>query len=310
MEIIKIIKDSPNEYYYTVPEGFCGTVSRFLKQYHSYSERLLTLLKRNGKLLRNGESIWFVEQCEGGDEIVVKLPFEDSDYEGVDMALDVIAEDNDVIIINKPAGIVVHPTSSYQEATLAHIIQNHWSQTGFVGKIRFVNRIDMFTSGIVVGAKNKFAHHYIQSQFKSRTTMKIYYAIVAGKPPEVSGEIDAPIDRERPDSIVRTVVEGAKESKTFYEVLGSSNDHTLLKLRLESGRTHQIRVHLKHIGCPIIEDDLYNPGTGTYIGRLALHSAFVGFDHPRSESPVSYIAPLPDDFVNALIRLGIEVPVL
>ena len=284
---------------YIVDEHYEGTIYDYLRNNHEYSSRLISSIIRDGSLLLNGVEVKFKSLCQGFDEILVQFPMEYPDCESVDIELDIIHEDADIIVLNKQPGIVVHPTKSHQKDTLANAIYYHWEEKRHIGKIRFVTRIDMDTSGIVIGAKNKYAHHFIQKNFSSYGS-KIYYAIVQGRPDNDEGIIDAPIGREEYMSMKRVVREDAKQSVTEYRIVEHYGEYSLLKLKLLTGRTHQIRVHLDYIGCPIISDSLYNTSLNELINRQALHAGEVDFIHPRSKQKVNFVAAFPHDFYNAL----------
>lgn len=298
-------KTHPNEfnYSYTVPFGFEGTVEVYLKKYHDYSSRVITAIKKEGKLTLNGADVYFKAPARSGDRIEIIMGGAYPDCEPENLPLDILYEDDELIVLNKAAHMVVHPTKSHQNDTLANAIYYHWQNIGFVGKLHFVNRIDMDTSGVVVAAKNKYAHHFIQQQSLSGSIEKNYLAIVSGAPEPPEGIIDAPIGREEENSIFRIVRPDGEPSRTRYATLERFGSHSLLGLTLETGRTHQIRVHLKYLGTPIIGDSLYYPEPNDLMQRCALHAAHMSFVHPRSGDIVSFDAPLPEDFALALQKL-------
>ncbi len=295
------MKKATKAYYeYVVRDGYEGSIESYLKDNFNYSGRVITRNKKEGYLRLNGKDVYFKEICKGGDIISLCFAGEYPDCDAVDIPIDIIHEDEDVIIINKSPNTVVHPTKSHQQDTLANAIYFHWQKMKHTGKVRFVNRLDMDTSGIVVGAKNKYVHHYIQAQSMENITEKYYYAIVKGVVKNDSGLIDAPIIREEEFGLIRIVREDGDPSQTVYEVVERFKEHTLLKLKLLTGRTHQIRVHLKHIGYPIIGDFLYFPEENPYMSRQALHAASFSFIHPRTGERVTYNAPMPEDMKNAM----------
>ncbi len=291
-------------YEYTVPSFYEGTVCDFLKSRYNYSSRVINAVKQDGKLLVNGEYAYFITKIREGDKICIILPKEKNALDESDLPLDIIYEDADILIINKQANVVVHPTKSHAENTIANAVAKHWRINGYSAKPRFVNRIDMDTTGIVVCAKNKYAHHVIQTDFISGKSVKKYIAITAGIPSENKGIIDVNIARTEPFSIKREVTECGDRAITHYEVLKRYKDYALISLRLMTGRTHQIRVHLSHIGCPIAGDSLY--GTDTLIKRQALHAQYISFTHPRSGRKAEFSAPLPSDMLQALKMLEEE----
>lgn len=271
-------------YSYDAPFTEELTLSTFLIRGYGYSSRLLTRIKTQGKVLINGRDCWLSSKVAYGDLVEVFLPEENLDMLPVEMPLDIIYEDEEVLVINKDAGTVTHPTKRHQEDTLGNYaaawLKAHHRPT----KIRFINRLDMDTSGVVVIAKNKYVHHYVQSGFAG-TAQKEYLAFVHGVPKKREGSIDFPIKRISPDSIERIVASDGKPCLTHYRVIETYEDMaSLLRLRLETGRTHQIRVHLKYFGYPIIGDPMYgNPDLPSYgMTRQALHAAELILFLPKS----------------------------
>ncbi len=288
-------------YTYTVPDGYGGTVSDFLKGAYGYSARIITQVKKEGALLLNGEDALFIAPCRAGDVITLIFPKEESGLEASDVPLNILFEDADVLVLDKPPGVVVHPTKSHGAHTLANGVVRHWQAHGFSAKPRFVNRIDMDTSGLVLCAKNKYVHHAVQSQFLAGGGLKRYTALVCGAPPSDKGAVEAPILRKEPFALMRVVNEAGDRALTEYDVLERFSGYTLLSLVLHTGRTHQIRVHMKHIGCPVAGDSLY--GDDTLMDRQALHAAYLSFTHPRTRDTVEFSSPLPADMADAVAKL-------
>ena len=206
-----------------------------------------------------------------------------------------------MLILNKPPNIVVHPTKSHQTNTLSNGIANYFLQNNIFKKIRFVNRLDMDTTGILIVAKNSFAHQQMAIQFEENTVVKKYLTIVKGKVEIEEAIINEPIGREEDKSIKKVVHPQGQESITKYKVLETYTEATLLEVQIFTGRSHQIRVHLEHIGHPIIGDILYNEES-PYINRQALHSSYLKAKHPRSKEDIQFYAPLPED-MNSLIKI-------
>lgn len=220
------------------------------------------------------------------------------------IALDVLHEDDDLIVINKPAGLVVHPGSGNREHTLVNALLAHCTNlSGIGGKERpgIVHRLDKETSGCIVVAKNDTAHRALASQFASRTVEKVYLALVYGTLRNRRGVIDAAIARHKIKRQKMSVArDTGREARTDYRVLETANGISIVECTLHSGRTHQIRVHMHHIGHSVLGDKLYgSAGRGAY-ARQMLHAWRLGFVHPRSNQRVSFEAPLPADFAAAM----------
>jgi 23S rRNA pseudouridine1911/1915/1917 synthase len=215
--------------------------------------------------------------------------------------LDIVFEDNDLLILNKPPNIVVHPTKSHQTNTLSNGIANYFLQNNINKKIRFVNRLDMDTTGILIVAKNSFAHQQMAIQFEDNTVIKRYLTVVSGNVKSNEDIIDEPIGREDENSIKKVVSSSGQKALTKYNVIELYKNATLLEVQIFTGRSHQIRVHLEHIGHPIIGDVLYNEES-PLIKRQALHSNYLKALHPRTKEEIEFYAPLPNDISN-LIRL-------
>ncbi len=246
----------------------------------------------------------------GGDKIeLTEPPLEKIETLPEAIPLEILFEDDDLIIINKPAGLVVHPGAGHREHTLVNALLNHCAAlSGIGGKERpgIVHRLDKETSGCLVVAKNDLTHRDLSKQFAARTVEKIYLALVAGKLPKTAGVIEEkigrhPVHRKRMSA---TTLRG-RAAKTEYRVVRSSDRASLVECRLYSGRTHQIRVHLHHLGHPVLGDKVYAPRLTKDFPRQMLHAWKLGFRHPRTEEWKSFEAPLPDDFA-AATKLTIE----
>jgi 23S rRNA pseudouridine1911/1915/1917 synthase len=218
--------------------------------------------------------------------------------------LEILFEDDDLIVVNKPPGLVVHPGAGHREHTLVNALLNHCATlSGIGGKERpgIVHRLDKETSGCLVVAKNDVAHRELSKQFAARTVEKIYLALVAGKLAKTTGAIEErigrhPVHRQRMSA---TALRG-RPARTEYRVVRSSDRGTLVECRLHSGRTHQIRVHLHYLGHPVLGDKLYTPRLAKDFPRQMLHAWKLGFRHPRTEEWKSFEAPLPNDFATAM----------
>lgn len=281
------------------------TVKEILKRRMGLSTRLRRKLKTQGQVWLNGKPVRQYEKAKPGDKLVVTMPAEISHFTPEKMDLDIIYEDQDILLINKKPGIVVHPTKGHPFGTLANGIMDHMLRKGQSYKIRFVNRLDMNTSGLVLIGKNSHSQDAITKQADKGQVKKIYKALVKGIILQDEGTIDLPIGRPEEDNIKRTVMVDGYPSVTHYEVVErfektvadgtETQDFTMVKVHLETGRTHQIRVHFNHIGHPVAGDDLYDESMEGLMERQALHAEELQFSHPASGKLVNFKAPLPED---------------
>ena len=280
------------------------------KRLPGFSRSRLQQLIRDGFVRRNNSTSRPRQIVRGGDKIeLTEPPLEKIETLPEAIPLEILFEDDDLIVVNKPPGLVVHPGAGHREHTLVNALLNHCATlSGIGGKERpgIVHRLDKETSGCLVVAKNDATHWDLSKQFAARTVEKIYLAGVAGKLPKAAGVIEGkigrhPVHRKRMSA---TALRG-RAAKTEYRVVRSSNWASLIECRLHTGRTHQIRVHLHHLGHPVLGDKVYAPRLAKDFPRQMLHAWKLGFRHPRTEEWKSFEAPLPDDFV-AAIKLTIE----
>lgn len=222
-----------------------------------------------------------------------------------DIPLDIVYEDDDVLVVNKPQGMVVHPAPGHPDGTLVNGLMYHTTLSPINGVLRpgIVHRIDKDTSGLLMVAKTALAHQGLAAQLKDKTTTREYLAIVHGNIKEDTGTIDAPLGRDPKDRKKHAVVAGGRHAVTHFAVVERFGTYTLVRCRLETGRTHQIRVHMAYIKHPVAGDPLYGPkhtlpGNGQY-----LHAATLGFTHPVTGKRLEFAAPLPDYFEAMLVRL-------
>lgn len=288
-------------------------VKEILQRRLSFSSRLRRKLKITGGIFINGAPVWLNARAKAGDVLTVDFPEEESYFEPQDLPVGIAYEDDDLLIADKPAGMVVHPTKNFQDGTLANALAWHIKQSGRSWKVRFVNRLDMNTSGLVIAAKNAHAQDFLNHEMDKGRVKKIYIALAHGilGVPGYCGTVDAPIDKDPSHVARRHVTPDGYPSVTHYRVLqtfapreGAPDGFSLLALRLGTGRTHQIRVHMTHIGHPLVGDDLYDAvcgyGETPWMPRQALHAAHLEFQHPVSGEPVIADAPLPDDIAAVL----------
>ena len=297
------------KYEHTVTTEETGlTINQILKRNYKFSSRFKTKMKYQSLVDLNGTPAPGYLRPEVGDVIGVRLPEETSDFEPEDIPLDIIYEDEDLILINKQPGIIVHPTKGHPEHTIANGVMKYMADTDQSFKVRFANRIDMDTSGIIIVAKNANSQNELSSQMRAGTIVKKYKALVEGIIEEDAFSIELPVGRPSPESIQRAVMdEGGKSAHSEILVLErfrseKYGDHTLVEVRIKTGRTHQIRVHMSHIGHPIAGDSLYG-GRTDLIDRQALHAYHIEFSHPMSGERVSFDAPLPEDIAEIIEKL-------
>ena len=261
-------------------------------------------------MTRNGRPGKKNDRLEPGDVVTVEIPEpKEVDIAPTEMQLDIVYEDDDVVVINKPKGLVVHPAAGHQDDTLVngllHAMQGQLS--GINGELRpgIVHRIDKDTSGLLAVAKNDYAHVMLASQLKDHTMARTYEAVVCGSFREDSGTVDAPIGRHPTDRKKMCVTQrNSKEAVTHWEVVARYRGYTHIRCRLETGRTHQIRVHMAHIGHPILGDTVYGhkkPELGQ--DSQCLHAGTLCFAHPRDGRPIMVFAPLPEYFEKVLKKL-------
>lgn len=263
---------------------------------------------RDGFIAVNGSVPRARDIVRPGDRIILVEPaIQPIDLLPEEIALSVLYEDADLIVLNKRAGISVHPGAGRNRGTLVNALLAHCKNlSGIGGKERpgIVHRLDKETSGCVVVAKNDFAHLELSRQFAARTVDKIYLALVAGKLRNKSGTIVAAIARDRVHRKKMTIARsGGREAKTDFKAVRSGRDASLLECRLHSGRTHQIRVHLKHLGHPILGDCLYGGRRSRGFPRQMLHAWKLVFDHPRTKTRMHFEAQVPQDFEHAMSDL-------
>ena len=279
-------------------------IKEFLLNELKFSVRSISKMKREKLITVNGEYRKPSLKIKKGEIMEIKFNEDSSEFKPQNLHIKKLYEDFDLIVVDKPPFMVVHPTKSHFENTLANHMMWNMQDSGEVYKIRFVNRLDMNTSGLVVVAKSAYSHHIMSQDMSENKVKKEYIAIVDGIVEKDSGTIDAPIIRPSMDSITREVDENGQRSITHYEVLERLNNATVLKLVLETGRTHQIRVHLKHIGHGIIGDELYGSVDEELINRQALHAYRLTFKQPRMRGEICVTSNLPEDMKKLIEKLG------
>ena len=275
----------------------------FLRDHYGISSRLLSKMKKSRQIRMNGQYAPYHTQVYRGDEIEMNFEEQPNAYPPVPMDLEIAYEDLDLLLLNKKPGVVTHPTRGYHEDTLTNGVVDYFQQIGLNMKIRFVNRLDMNTSGLLIVAKNPFAHFDLMKQMQENLVVKHYLTWVHGVVERDHGVIEGPIFNPEGSEGRRIVDARGQESKTGYKVLERKKERTLLKVRLYTGRTHQIRVHLSSLGHPIIGDTLYCDPKNQDIEeknfpRQALHAYELEFFQPRYRTKLQVKASMPKDMKN------------
>jgi 23S rRNA pseudouridine1911/1915/1917 synthase len=280
-------------------------------QFPDLSRARLQALIRDKLVLVDGEVVTKTGyKLESGRDVQITVPpVASTDLIPEDIPLDIIFENDDMLVVNKPAGMVVHPAAGHETGTLVHAALAHAPEMeGIGGEHRpgVVHRLDKDTSGLIVLAKNDRAHQWLQKQFKERKVKKIYLALVDGQPPTPSGRVDAPIGRDSSKRKQMAVVSASRGRQSVSEYFTEKRfeEHTLLKVHIHTGRTHQIRVHMGFLGCPVVGDSLYGHRHKTLpVKRQFLHAAHLEICLPGEDTLSVFDAPLPEDLQKVLDTL-------
>ena len=290
-----------------VEEGMTGRIDKQLgHHFNQYSRSQIQKWIGDGNVKVNGHPVKPKYKLAVGDEVTIEPEKPQKiDLEPENIPLDIVYEDDDVVVVNKPQGMVVHPAPGHPNHTLVNALLHHCPLSTINGEFRpgIVHRIDKDTSGLLMVAKNDMAHRFLAAQLKAKTNKREYVALVHGVIKDDQGTIDAPIGRSRKDRKKQAIVSDGRHAVTHFKVLKRYRHYTLVSCRLETGRTHQIRVHMKSIGHPLAGDPLYGPrktlpGAGQY-----LHARLLGFKHPRTGKEMVFTTPLPDYFQKMLDKL-------
>lgn len=313
---------------YTVEAESSGkTIKYILREKLMFSQNLIRKLKRQNGIFCNKKPVFVNAIVKENDIVEANINFEEKS-EGVipeDIPIDIIYEDEVLIALNKPAGIIVHPTRNHLNGTLGNALSYHFHKKGISSKIRPVMRLDRDTSGIIIFAKNSFAQDFMTKQMRDNLFYREYIGIVHGLVDKPNGTIDLPIARKSCSTIERCILPSGYPSITHYKVIEHLKNATFLRFILETGRTHQIRVHCQALGHPIYGDTLYNNAPtilenqaifpqnqstitskdstakdSVLINRQALHSSKVVFIHPINKKPLELAAPMPYDIENLM----------
>jgi 23S rRNA pseudouridine1911/1915/1917 synthase len=269
------------------------TLKQILLNDMGISLRLLYSLKKDKQIFVNKKFYKMHEIVNIGDIIEINLPDEANEYDAEYMDIKLLYEDADLMVVEKEPFVVVHPTKGHQSGTLANGLIKLFKDKSINSKIRFVNRLDRDTSGILIVAKNSYCHSILTKDDAMHEMEKKYYAVVGGHLEKESGVIDLPIDKSE-DGIRRMVSEKGQRAVTRYKVIDKLKQATLIEISLETGRTHQIRVHFSHIGHPLVGDELYG-GDMSLLNRQALHCFELGFYSPRKSEIIYIKSELPHD---------------
>ncbi len=272
-----------------------------LKEQFLLSDRLITKLKKANKIYLNDLPTYTKKSVTVGDKVSVLIDFEEdnSNIVASNIPLDIIYEDDYLLVINKPANIAIHPSILHFDNSLSNGVKFYFDKLGLKKKIRIVNRLDRNTSGIVVFAKNEYIQECLIKQMKTKELKKEYLAIAKGILESKSDTLNFPIARKEGSIIERTVSSDGDSAITHYDIVKEFNNLSLVHIVLETGRTHQIRVHFSYIGHPILGDTLYG-SPSELINRQALHSYKLTFIHPVTKKVLSLEAPLPNDIKNII----------
>lgn len=278
-------------YEFTVPSTDDGIMMKsFLRRKCGLSSRSMTVIRYGGgSITRDDRELYARDILHDGDKIIVRLPREECEITPIEGDLDILYEDDHLLIVNKPAAMPVHPTKRHQLDTLANIVSYYQQKRGEGYTFRALNRLDKDTTGIVVLAKDRIAYNLVFGKIS-----KTYIAVCEGNIAQ-GGTIDKPIGSADDSKIKRCVRDDGAVAVTHYEPILRDNGHTLCRIRLETGRTHQIRCHMSFIGHPLAGDSLYG-GSTELIQRQALHCQSITFCHPLTEEIIEIETPIPDEF--------------
>lgn len=288
---------------YTIKDSESGLrIEQFLRGNGYSHQNLVELKKMKESVLQNGIWVHLNDTLQAGDILTIHIQENESSEKipPVEHPLDIVYEDEDILVVNKPAGMPIHPSQNNYYNSLANALAWYYQQQGVDFIFRCTNRLDRDTSGLTVIAKHMVSSNILSAAVRRHDIHREYLAIVRGSVTPEAGTIDAPLSRKEGSIIERTVdFEKGERAVTHYKVVDTKNGHSLVSLHLETGRTHQIRIHMKYIGFPLVGDYLYNPDM-EYISRQALHSHRLKFVHPITGKSMEFTAPLPEDMKKIL----------
>jgi RluA family pseudouridine synthase len=281
------------------------TVQEILTGPLRVSRRMIQRLTRSDGIRLNRHTTHLQRKVRAGEVVAARVASaEEAGLEPVEMPLDVVYEDAELIAVNKAPFLLVHPVAPHHRATLAHGLTHHFLAQGLHTRVRPVHRLDRDTSGLMLVAKSAFVHQILDRQIRDREMRREYLALVAGLVEAEEGTVDAPIGRHPRDQGLRAVSpEGGEPARTHFRVVERYADATLVELELETGRTHQIRVHMAYLGHPLLGDVRYGGPPVEGLGRQALHAGRLSFLHPTTGARVELEVPLPDDLARVRAEL-------
>lgn len=292
-----------------VTKNFDGWLLReYLMSEKQISRQLLTDIKfRGGQIQVNGKAATVRHRLREGDEVTVFFPKEtvSQSMKPYDAPLDIVYEDEHVLVVNKPAGLPTIPSQSHPDVSLAQAILAYYEKNNISSTIHVVTRLDRDTSGLVLVAKHRYAHSLLAKKQVQKHIERRYLAIVEGRMKKEKGTITLPIARKSSSIIERTVAENGQEAITHYETIGENETHSLLEIQLETGRTHQIRVHFSALGHPLAGDTLYG-GNTDIIARQALHCVSIHFQHPFSREWMMFTSKPPKDMRSIIETMNVK----
>jgi 23S rRNA pseudouridine1911/1915/1917 synthase len=269
------------------------------------SRRMIQRLTRSRGITLNRKPAQLSRKVAAGDLLGIRTSEQDgTGLAPVEMPLVIVHEDDDLLVIDKPAGLLVHPVAPHHVRTLAHGVAHHFQRRGLQAKVRPVHRLDRDTSGLILFAKSAFAHQHLDRQLRDRTLRRGYLALVHGTVKPDRGEIHAPIRRQTGNPALREVNAGGEDAVTRYEVVERLRNATAVALLLDTGRTHQIRVHMQHLGHPLLGDAQYGGPRIAGLTRQALHAWKLELDQPRTGARIGLVAARPPDLDSAWRKLG------
>lgn len=284
-----------------------GRVDKVLADRLEASRSQIQQWLKEGAVTCQGDPIRANYKVKAGDQLVIQVPEPESlDLEPEDIPLTIVYQDQDVAVINKPQGMVVHPSAGHPNGTLVNALLYHMTDLSSINDVvrpGIVHRIDKDTSGLLMIAKNDHAHEALAKQLKDKTSLRKYVALVHGNISHEKGTINAPIGRSKVNRKMQAVQEDGKPAVTHFTVLERFDQFTLVELQLETGRTHQIRVHMQYIGFPLVGDPVYGPKKTLKGNGQFLHAKLLGFTHPTTGESMVFEAPLPELFEETLKKL-------